>query len=70
MILDKRKLQLARIRSGKSIRQIAKETGCSTATVQKAINGGSIQPLNAGKIAAAMNVDILEIIPDNDELFT
>ena len=67
MKLNGKMLNIIRATQGKSIRQVASESGCSTATVQKAIHCENIRDLSAGKIANALGVNLAVLAADPEE---
>lgn len=43
-------------------RALAATTGLAPATVHKALRGGNVRPLTAGKIAKALRIDPAELV--------
>ena len=65
MVLNSKMLNIIRVTQGKSVRQLAKDSGCGTATVQRALHGKDIWDLSAAKIAKALNVNLVELMIDD-----
>lgn len=66
MVLDGKMLNIIRVTQGKSIRQLAEDSGCGIATIQRALHGKDIWDLSAAKIAGALNANLVELIKDGD----
>ena len=62
MVLDGRKLNIIRVTQGKSIRQLASDTGCGIGTIQRALHGKDVWDLNAAKIAKALNTNLEDLL--------
>lgn len=64
MNLDKARLAIAMARNGINFQALAKLSGISRATLSYINNGKSCKPEVAGKIAAALGVDVMDIIEE------
>lgn len=62
MSLDKKKLLIIRARTGFTSRELAARYGCSKAQINMLFNKKQVRPETAGKLAAALNCDVTEII--------
>ena len=62
MELDHQKLDLARARSGKNVSELAKACEMSRQRMSNILNSVRVSPVNAGKLAKALDVDVTEII--------
>lgn len=67
MRISKTKLELAMAQSCKNPFQLAKEADCQYQTLRNAINGGNCKPATIGRIAAALGVDVTEIIESSEK---
>ena len=61
MVIDKTKFQLAKARRCMSNADL-KAAGVTTGNLNSIWNGKSVLPETAGKVARALNVDVLDII--------
>lgn len=62
MKLNEKKLKIETFKQGLLQKDLIKLTGLSVATVSKVYNGGSCNPETALKIAAALNINLEELI--------
>lgn len=62
MILDMQKIKLALARKQLSFLEILKQAHISSITVGRINAGREVQPKTAGKLAAALGVDVTEIL--------
>ncbi len=64
MILDFKKVEVATARKGKTFRQVFREAHISPVTAGRIRKGYEVQPRTAGKLAATLNCDVVELIHD------
>lgn len=62
MILDYEKIKLACARKCLTIREILQTAHVSSLTAKRIKDGGEINTKTAGKLAAALGVDIVELL--------
>ena len=62
MKLNTKNLQLARIKSGLTSKEIAARYGCTVTRINALMKKESVYPDTVGKLARALNVDPEEII--------
>lgn len=62
MRIDKRKLEIAMARAQLNRDTLARKAGMPIPTVCNVYSRGSCKPATAGRIAAALGVDVTEII--------
>lgn len=62
MKLNERKIKIETFKQGLKQKDLIKLTGLSVATVSKIYNGGSCSSETAMKIAAALKIDLEELI--------
>ena len=66
MRIDRTKLQLAMARACISTKALSAASQMPEATVINAVSGHRIRPYTLGRIAKALNIDVLEILDDTD----
>lgn len=64
MTLNIKKVNLFRARKCMTITDLAKEYGSSRQRMQMILNQRNVTPVCAGRLAAALGVDVTEIIED------
>lgn len=64
MKIDREKLELAMARSCLNSRDLATKAGIPRPTLNNAIVGKNVRPGTAGRVAAALGVDVTEILED------
>ena len=64
MVLDRKKLEIARANKSMTISDLAKEYGVSRARMNVILNQYSVTTMCAGRLAKALGVDVTEIIED------
>ena len=64
MRLNREKLRYARERLGSSLEIVGKEAGVSRNTAMRAEHGGEIRPVTARRIAAALGVEVADLIKE------
>lgn len=64
MLLSIEKIKLATARKQKSISEVLKIAHISSITARRINAGHEVQPKTAGKIAAALDVDVAELLAD------
>ena len=64
MILDYGKIKLACARKCLTIRNVLQEAHVSTLTAKRIKDGGEVNTKTAGKLAAALGVDVIELLAD------
>ena len=62
MILSKQKIEPALARNCESVTQFAKRSGVSRSAFDSAMHEQSVRPSTAGRIAAALAVDVRELV--------
>lgn len=62
MILSKTKIETALARNCESVTKFAKRSGVSRSAFDSAMHGKNVRPSTAGRIAAALAVDVLELV--------
>jgi len=62
MILSIEKIKLATARKQKSIAEVLKQAHVSSVTARRINAGCEVQPKTAGKLAAALGVDVVELL--------
>ena len=62
MVLDIQKIKLALARKQVSLLEVLKQAHISSITVGRINAGHEVQPKTAGKLAAALGVDVTEIL--------
>ena len=65
MILNIKKIEVATARRGKTFREIYREAHISPVTAGRIRKGYEVQPRTAGKLAAALNCDVAELLQDD-----
>ena len=68
MKANKERVRILRARNCLTVSEIAKLSGLSAATTNRAINGTAVAPETIGKIAKALGVDVLDILEDESEV--
>lgn len=66
MKLDRKKTELSMARACLSVAQLARKAAMPEPTVKNSLYGRSIRPCTAGRIAAALGVDVTEIIEEEE----
>ncbi len=66
MKLNKTKLEMKMAKACMNPYDVAEKAGLNYQTVRKATNGTSLKPKTAGLIAAALGVDVSEIVEMGD----
>ena len=64
MKVDKRKLDIAMARAQLSQKDLAKKAGMPISTLYTVTQRKSLRPATIGRVAAALGVDVTEIIED------
>ena len=64
MVLDVQKIKLALARKQLSFLEVLKKAHISSLTASRIYAGSEVQPKTAGKLAAALGVDVTEILKD------
>ena len=64
MVLSIEKIKLETARKQKSIAEILKLAHISSVTARRINAGHEVQPKTAGKLAAALGVDVTELLAD------
>ena len=64
MELSRYKINLAMARKQMTVIQLAKAYGASRNRINILLNSRTVSPVTAGKLAAALGVDVTEIIED------
>ena len=64
MILDYGKIKLACARKCLTIRNVLQKAHVSTLTAKRIKDGGEVNTKTAGKLAAALGVDVIELLAD------
>lgn len=68
MIADKRKVQIAMARSCMTVGDIAQKAGIPFQSVKNVIGGKrSVRPGTIGRVAKALQVDVVDILADEEE---
>ena len=68
MIADKHKVQIAMARSCMTVRDIALKAGIPFQSVKNVVGGKrSVRPGTIGRVAKALQVDVVEILADEKE---
>lgn len=66
MKINKQKLELAMANACLNPLQVSRQAGCQYATLRNLMNGKEGKPATIGKIAAALGVDVREIIESRE----
>lgn len=66
MKVSKHALTVAMARACTSPGELSKKAGLGTQSIRNAVNGLNLMPATVGKIAAALGVDVTEIIEEED----
>ena len=61
---DRRKLELAMARAQMNTENLCKKAAMPRPTINNVITGRSVRPGTFGKVAAALGVDVTEILED------
>lgn len=64
MLLSIEKIKLATARQQKSIAEVLKQAHVSSVTAKRIYAGCEVQTKTAGKLAAALGVDVTELLAD------
>lgn len=64
MLLDVAKVKLAMARKQMTFRELMKASTMSNVTGLRILSGREIQPKTAGRLAAALGVDVAELLKD------
>ncbi len=62
MVLNVRKIEVATARKGKTFQDVYKVAHISPVTANRIRKGYEVQPRTAGKLAAALEVDVTELM--------
>ena len=62
MILSSQKIEFALARKGKTFRELYKDARISTVTAGRVRKGLPVQPKIAGRLAAALGMDVSELV--------
>ncbi len=65
MVLNTKKIEVALARKEKTFSELYKDARISTVTAGRVRKGLPVQPKIAGKLAAALGVDVSELIDDS-----
>lgn len=66
MTIDTKKFDIALARNIMTKSELAEGAGISRQRLQSILNSKNVSPVSVGRIAAALGVDVTEIISDNN----
>jgi transcriptional regulator with XRE-family HTH domain len=66
MILNTKKIQIIRARTGLNTKELAQRYGCSLSRFNAVMAKKNVRPETVGKLAAALGVDVLDIIEEEE----